>query len=146
MSKKHYNKEFIAQILELYDAGKTIQELSSEYQKNLSKLKQNYIINKDIDSKYIDDINYEGVINPKSLSDFLNKSTDEIIKLNNENYNIKNKYNTLNLQIELNNKENNDYKIINDRLKNTIENYSNELNNKNIILNQINIERNQIEN
>lgn len=31
MSKKHYSKEFIAQILELYDAGKTIQELSSEY-------------------------------------------------------------------------------------------------------------------
>ena len=31
MGKKHYNKEFITQILELYDAGKTIQELSSEY-------------------------------------------------------------------------------------------------------------------
>ena len=31
MSKKHYSKEFITQILELYDAGKTIQELSSEY-------------------------------------------------------------------------------------------------------------------
>ena len=31
MSKKHYSKEFIAQILELFDACKTIQELSSEY-------------------------------------------------------------------------------------------------------------------
>ena len=31
MSKKHYSKEFITQMLELYDAGKTIQELSSEY-------------------------------------------------------------------------------------------------------------------
>lgn len=31
MSKKHYSKEFINQILELYEAGKTIQELSSEY-------------------------------------------------------------------------------------------------------------------
>ena len=31
MSKKHYSKEFITQILELYEAGKTIQELSSEY-------------------------------------------------------------------------------------------------------------------
>lgn len=31
MSKKHYSKEFITQILELYNAGKTIQELSSEY-------------------------------------------------------------------------------------------------------------------
>lgn len=31
MGKRHYSKEFITQILELYDAGKTIQELSSEY-------------------------------------------------------------------------------------------------------------------
>lgn len=31
MSKKHYSKEFLTQILELYDSGKTIQELSSEY-------------------------------------------------------------------------------------------------------------------
>ena len=31
MGKKHYSKEFITQILELYDAGKTIQVLSSEY-------------------------------------------------------------------------------------------------------------------
>ena len=122
------------------------QELSKEYQNNLAKLKQTYILNSEIDSKYINDINYEGITNPKSLNDFINKCTDEIIKLNNENYNIKNKYNTLNLQIELNNKENNDNKIINDRLKKAIENYSHELDNKNIILNQINIEKNQIEN
>ena len=31
MSKKHYSKEFINQILELYEAGKSVQELSSEY-------------------------------------------------------------------------------------------------------------------
>ena len=31
MSKKHYSKEFITQILELYEAGKLIQELSCEY-------------------------------------------------------------------------------------------------------------------
>ena len=31
MSKKHYSKEFISQILELYEACKSIKELSSEY-------------------------------------------------------------------------------------------------------------------
>ena len=36
--------------------------------------------------------------------------------------------------------------MINERLKKTIENYSHELDNKNIILNQINVEKNQIEN
>ena len=38
MSKKHYSKEFINQILELYEAGKTVQELSSEYGVSLTSL------------------------------------------------------------------------------------------------------------
>ena len=38
MSKKHYSKEFITQILELYKAGKTVQELSSEYGVSLTSL------------------------------------------------------------------------------------------------------------
>ena len=38
MSKKHYSKDFINQILELYEAGKTVQELSNEYGVSLTSL------------------------------------------------------------------------------------------------------------
>ena len=132
-------------LIQLNDILSENQELSMEYQNNLSKLKQNYIINSEINNE-INDYDLEDVINPKSLSDFLNKCVDEIIKLNNDNYNLKNNLNNIHLQNDINSKQNNDYKIINDRLKKIIENYSKELDNKNIILNQLNIEKNQIEN
>ena len=112
----------------------------------MAKLKQNYIFNSEKDEKKIIDINDDEIINPKSLSDYLNKVTDEIIKLNNENHSLKNNLSNISLKVELNNKQNNDNKLMNEKLKKTIENYANELENKIAILNQINIEKNQIEN
>jgi CCR4-NOT transcription complex subunit 7/8 len=124
------------------------QELSVEYQNNLSKLKQHYIFNNELNDQNIKDSEYYGevVTAPRSLSDYLNKCTDELIKLNNENYHLKSKINNLNLKMDLNNKQSNDFMIINEKLKNTIENYLKELDNKNMVINRINIEKNNIEN
>ena len=72
MSKKHYNKEFITQILELYDAGKTIQELSSEYGVSQTS------INRWIDTKL-----------PKFITDGEQISVDDYQKLKKENNRLK---------------------------------------------------------
>ena len=72
MSKKHYNKEFITQILELYDAGKTIQELSSEYGVSQTS------INRWIDTKL-----------PKFKTDGEQISVDDYQKLKKENNRLK---------------------------------------------------------
>lgn len=74
MSKKHYSKEFINQILELYEAGKTVQELSSEYGVSLTSL------NRWIDNKLpkFQDENGEQV----SIEDFKNlKKENNRLKL-----------------------------------------------------------------
>ena len=74
MSKKHYSKEFITQILELYEAGKTVQELSSEYGVSLTSL------NRWIDNKLpkFKDENGEQV----SIEDFKNlKKENNRLKL-----------------------------------------------------------------
>lgn len=74
MSKKHYSKEFINQILELYEAGKTVQELSSEYGVSLTSL------NRWIDNKLpkFKDENGEQV----SIEDFKNlKKENNRLKL-----------------------------------------------------------------
>ena len=72
MGKKHYNKEFITQILELYDAGKTIQELSSEYGVSQTS------INRWIDTKL-----------PKFITDGEQISVDDYQKLKKENNRLK---------------------------------------------------------
>ena len=120
------------------------QELSIDYQNNLSKLKKNLILNDVQDNDDINGINLEEVLNPNSLSDYLNKCTDELIKINNENYNLKNELNNIVLKANINNKESNEYKIINEKLKKTIENYSFELDKKKNVLNKMNTEKNQI--
>ena len=120
------------------------QELSIDYQNNLSKLKKHLILNEDQDNDDINGINLEEVLNPNSLSDYLNKCTDELIKINNENYNLKSKLNNIVLKANINNKESNEYKIINEKLKKTIENYSFELDKKKNVLNKMNTEKNQI--
>ena len=74
MSKKHYSKEFITQMLELYEAGKTVQELSSEYGVSLTSL------NRWIDNKLpkFKDENGEQV----SIEDFKNlKKENNRLKL-----------------------------------------------------------------
>ena len=74
MSKKHYSKEFINQILELYKAGKTVQELNSEYGVSLTSL------NRWIDNKLpkFQDENGEQV----SIEDFNNlKKENNRLKL-----------------------------------------------------------------
>lgn len=74
MSKKHYSKEFINQILELYKAGKTVQELNSEYGVSLTSL------NRWIDNKLpkFQDENGEQV----SIEDFKNlKKENNRLKL-----------------------------------------------------------------
>ena len=74
MSKKHYSKDFINQILELYEAGKTVQELSSEYGVSLTSL------NRWIDNKLpkFQDENGERV----SIEDFKNlKKENNRLKL-----------------------------------------------------------------
>lgn len=77
MGKKHYSKEFITQLLELYEAGKSIQELSSEYGVSLTSL------NRWIDNKLpkFQDENGEQV----SIEDFKNlKKENNRLKLENE--------------------------------------------------------------
>ena len=83
----------------------------------MAKLKQNYIFNSEKDEKKVIDINDDEIINPKSLNDYLNKVTDEIIKLNNENHSLKNNLSNISLKVELNNKQNNDNKLMNEKLK-----------------------------
>ena len=120
------------------------QELSIDYQNNLSKLKKNLILDDDQDNGDNFGINLEEVLNPNSLSDYINKCTDALIKINNENYNLKNEINNIVLKANINNKESNEYKIINEKLKKTIENYSFELDKKKNVLNKMNTEKNQI--
>jgi hypothetical protein len=116
-----------------------IEEISCEYQKNLNKLKNIKFLNNEFNNQEEEVFTHKEITEPKNINDFLIKCTDEIISLKNENFILKNNINDLDLKINLEKEQINDYKIENYNLKKSIGNYGTELDKNNKILNQIQI-------
>ena len=108
-----------------------IEEISCEYQKNLNKLKNLKFLNNEFNNQEEEVFTHKGIIEPKNINDFLIKCTDEIINLKNENFILKNNINDLDLKINLEKEQINDYKIENYNLKKSIGNYGTELDKNN---------------
>ena len=126
-------------LVKLQDNLIEIEEISREYQKNLNKLKNIKFLNNEFNNQEEEVFTHKELTEPKNINDFLIKCTDEIINLKNENFILKNNINDLDLKINLEKEQINDYKIENYNLKKSIDNYGTELDKNNKILNQIQI-------
>ena len=103
-------------------------------------------LNNEVDNNSEKIFTMDGIIEPKSIIDFLTKSTEEIINLKNQNYILKNNISDFDLTMDLKREQINDYQKENYNLKKIIENYSAEFENKNKILKQMKSKINEMEN
>ena len=118
--------------------------LSQYYQENLNKLKNIQFLNNEITNSE-QNIFIGGILESKDIFDFISKCSDEIIKLTNEKYILKNNINNLDLKLNLKNEQINDYEKEISNLKSIINNYTSEFDNKNKIFNQMKSKNNDIE-
>ena len=120
------------------------EKLSHYYQENLNKLRNIKFLNNellDCNKNLID----SRILEPNNIYDFISKCSEVIIKLTNENYILKNNINDLDLKINLNNAQINDYEKEIYSLKLIINNYCSEFDNKNKIFNQMKTKNNDTE-
>ena len=118
--------------------------LSQYYQENLNKLKNIQFLNNEITNSE-QNIFIGGILESKDIFDFISKCSDEIIKLTNEKYILKNNINNLDLKLNLKNEQINDHEKEISNLKSIINNYTSEFDNKNKIFNQMKSKNNDIE-
>ena len=116
-------------------------KISEYYQENLNKLRNiRFLNNEENENNFI-----LGILEPKNIFDFISKCSEEIIKLINDNYILKNNINDLDLKLNLKKEQINDYEKEIFNLKSIINNYCSEFDNKNKIFNEMKKKNNDIE-
>ena len=116
-------------------------KISEYYQENLNKLRNiRFLNNEENENDFI-----LGILEPKNIFDFISKCSEEIIKLINDNYILKNNINDLDLKLNLKKEQINDYEKEIFNLKSIINNYCSEFDNKNKIFNEMKKKNNDIE-
>ena len=116
-------------------------KISEYYQENLNKLRNiRFLNNEENENNFI-----LGILEPKNIFDFISKCSEEIIKLINDNYILKNNINDLDLKLNLKKEQINDYEKEIFNLKSIINNYCSEFDNKNKIFNEMKKKNNDTE-